>query len=114
MQVLLTLLRSGADPSVTNSSGKTSLGLAADHAEMGDFMDIAANLVTAGVTGTPGDWEVLARHPRKKLFVMMEILRTVQHRLSLRYKPGQTRQTCRMYDTDYFYCLCPGSYPGPR
>ena len=90
MQVLLTLLRSGADPSVTNSSGKSSLGLAADHAEMGDFMDIAANLVTAGLTGTPGDWEVLARHPRKKLFVMMEILRTVQHRLSLRYEPGQT------------------------
>ena len=74
----------GADPTVTNSSGKTSLGLAADHVEMSDFMDISGNLVAAGCVGTSEDWEVLARHPRKKLFVMMEVLRSFNHRISLR------------------------------
>ena len=97
-EILLTLLRSGlkicnsslqssvsgADPNVTNSSGKTSLGLAADHVEMSDFMDISANLVAAGCVGTTEDWEVLARHPRKKLFVMMEVLRSFNQRISLR------------------------------
>ena len=63
-QVLLSLLAAGADPAAANSSGKTSLGLAADHARMEDFMDICSNLVAAGATGTEQDWEVLTKHPR--------------------------------------------------
>ena len=63
-QVLLSLLSAGADPAAANSSGKTSLGLAADHARMEDFMDICSNLVAAGATGTEQDWEVLTKHPR--------------------------------------------------
>ena len=47
-------------------------------------MEICANLVAAGCVGTDQDWEVLTRHPRKKLFVMMEILRTTKERFSLR------------------------------
>ena len=63
-QVLLSLLSAGADPAAANSSGKTSLGLAADHARLEDFMEISANLVAAGATGTDQDWEVLTKHPR--------------------------------------------------
>ena len=66
-------------------SGKTSLGLAADHVRMEDFMEIASNLVLAGCVGSDEDWEVLTRHPRKKLFVMMETLRTAKDRFSLRF-----------------------------
>ena len=62
--ILLLLLRSGADPHSSNSSGKTSLGLAADHVGMEDFMEIASNLVLAGCVGSDQDWEVLTRHPR--------------------------------------------------
>ena len=62
--VVLTLLKAGADPAAANSSGKTSLGLAADHARMDDFMDICSNLVAAGSTGSDQDWEVLDKHPR--------------------------------------------------
>ena len=63
-EVLLSLLRAGADPAAANSSGKTSLGLAADHASMENFMEISGNLVAAGATGTEQDWEVLTKHPR--------------------------------------------------
>ena len=63
-QVLVSLLWAGADPAAANSSGKTSLGLAADHASMEDFMEISSNLVAAGATGTEQDWEVLTKHPR--------------------------------------------------
>ena len=61
---VISLLRSGADPTAANSSGKTSLGLAADHASFDQFMEICTNLVAAGATGTDQDWEVLDRHPR--------------------------------------------------
>ena len=63
-QVLLSLLSAGADPAAANSSGKTSLGLAADHVRLEDFMEICSNLVAAGATGTDQDWEVLSKHPR--------------------------------------------------
>ena len=66
---MLLLLRSGADPHSTNSSGKTSLGLAADHVGMDDFMEIASNLVLAGCVGSDQDWEVLTRHPRSTSIV---------------------------------------------
>ena len=62
--IVLILLRSGADPASTNSSGKTSLGLAADHVDMDNFMEISANLVAAGCVGTDQDWDVLTRNPR--------------------------------------------------
>jgi len=83
--VVKILLRSGADASSTNSSGKTALGLTADHVGMEQFMEIIGHLVSAGCVGTDQDWEVLTRHPRKKLYVMMEILRTSKERFSLRF-----------------------------
>jgi len=42
-------------------------------------------LVGAGCTGTDKDWDVLTSNPRKKMVVMMEILRTVNQRFSLRF-----------------------------
>eukprot|EP00091_Calanus_sinicus_P000772 TRINITY_DN10709_c0_g1_i1.p1 TRINITY_DN10709_c0_g1~~TRINITY_DN10709_c0_g1_i1.p1 ORF type:complete len:211 (-),score=44.24 TRINITY_DN10709_c0_g1_i1:106-738(-) len=83
--IVLILLRSGADSSVTNSSGKSSLGLAATHCRMESFIDICNQLVGAGCTGTDKDWDVLTNHPRRKLVVMMEVLRTAKERMSLRF-----------------------------
>ena len=100
---MLLLLKSGADPNATNSSGNSSLGLAASHiSRMQTFIDvrnikkcaepknleyslqISNQLVIAGCTGSEADWEVLAKHPRRKLVVMMELSRTAEERISLR------------------------------
>jgi len=83
--IVLLLLRSGADPAVTNSSGKSGLGLAADHTGMEVFIEVAKHLIGAGCTGTDKDWDILTKHPRKKMLVMMEVLRTNKERLSLRF-----------------------------
>jgi len=83
--IVLLLLRSGADPALTNSAGKSSLGLAADHTGMEVFIEICNQLVGAGCTGTDKDWAVLMKHPKKKLLVMMEMLRTTNERGSLRF-----------------------------
>jgi len=83
--IVLALLMSGGDPTVINSSGKSCLGLAASHNKFETFIEICNPLVLAGCTGTDKDWEVLTSHPRKKLVVMMEVLRTVNHRFSLRF-----------------------------
>ena len=61
---VISLLKAGADPTAANSSGKTSLGLAADHASFHHFIEICTNLVAAGATGSDQDWEVLDKHPR--------------------------------------------------
>ena len=39
--------------------GKSALGLAADHARMEDFLEIAGSLVIAGCRGTDKDWDIL-------------------------------------------------------
>ena len=39
--------------------GKSALGLAADHARMEDFLEIAGSLVIAGCRGTDKDWAIL-------------------------------------------------------
>ena len=41
--------------------GKSALGLAADHARMEDFLEIAGSLVIAGCRGTDKDWAILGR-----------------------------------------------------
>merc|ERR1719481_1482253 len=79
------LLGSGADPWVVLEGGKSSLGLAADHNNMDQYMEMCNALVKYGCTGTDKDWEILEKHPRKKLFTMMEVLRTHKQRFSLRY-----------------------------
>merc|ERR1712150_438207 len=58
-ECLSLLLRSGADVTSVNDSGKSALGLAADHAKMEDFLEIAGSLVIAGCRGTEKDWAIL-------------------------------------------------------
>ena len=83
--MVVALLRTGADPSVCNTAGKSSLGLAADHASLESFLEICSNLVGAGWAGSDQDWKLLDKHPRHKLLVMMELLRTQRDRQTLRY-----------------------------
>merc|ERR1712192_367754 len=73
------LLRAGADVTSVNDSGKSALGLAADHARMEDFLEIA------GCRGTDKDWEILGKYPQKKLLVLLEELRTYKERNTLKY-----------------------------
>merc|ERR1719234_2119229 len=79
------LLRAGADVTSVNDSGKSALGLAADHARMEDFLEIAGSLVIAGCRGTDKDWEILGKYPQKKLLVLLEELRTYKERNTLKY-----------------------------
>ena len=81
--------------------GKSALGLAADHARMEDFLEIAGSLVIAGCRGTDKDWAILGfdfqlkfwdlsigrfagKFPQKKLLVLLEELRTYKERNTLK------------------------------
>merc|ERR1712203_301991 len=79
------LLRAGASVNSVNDSGKSALGLAADHARMEDFLEIAGSLVIAGCRGTDKDWAILGKFPQKKLLVLLEELRTHKERNTLKY-----------------------------
>merc|ERR1712203_445684 len=79
------LLRAGADVTSVNDSGKSALGLSADHALMEDFLEIAGSLVIAGCRGTDKDWAILGKYPQKKLLVLLEELRTHRERNTLKY-----------------------------
>ena len=84
--------------SISNFEGKSALGLAADHAKMEDFLEIAGSLVIAGCRGTEKDWAILGelcflnlsirsfagKYPQKKLLVLLEELRTHRERNTLK------------------------------
>ncbi|XP_023344967.1 protein phosphatase 1 regulatory subunit 12A isoform X2 [Eurytemora carolleeae] len=65
------LLAAGSNTATTNTSGKSCLGLAADHTDLITYL------------------EVLNKHPEKKLITIMEIFRTKPLRSSLRYLSRQ-------------------------
>jgi len=101
------LLRAGAEIATVNNSGKSALGLAADHTRMEDFLEIAGTLVIAGCRGTDKDWAILGQYPQKKLLVLLEELRTYKDRFSLKY-------LARGAVMKYLRLACIGSNPGAR
>jgi len=101
------LLRAGADVTSVNDSGKSALGLAADHARMEDFLEIAGSLVIAGCRGTDKDWEILGKYPQKKLLVLLEELRSYKERNTLKYLARRAVMNALRFS-------CAQSNPGAR
>ncbi|XP_023344959.1 protein phosphatase 1 regulatory subunit 12A isoform X1 [Eurytemora carolleeae] len=83
------LLAAGSNTATTNTSGKSCLGLAADHTDLITYLEVCSLLVESGLSVTAKDWEVLNKHPEKKLITIMEIFRTKPLRSSLRYLSRQ-------------------------
>jgi len=99
------LIESGSDVQHLNSSGKSCMGLAAGHLTVRQFVEVCILLISAGCVVNDKDWKVLKNDREKKIIVMMELLRTQNSRMSLRY---QSRRAVLEWIHQNYQTLNPG------